>query len=182
MKDQILMVNKLNKWFWLYGVFPLLTSYMLCLNFAVEYFLIQVEFKPSITKYYMGELLGFTTLGLACIMILWCNIIAIRVHGISSNISIPNFKVRKFIFNISVIIIPVTAFIAFIPLVRVLFNNSLYFPLFPLIEPIAKDLTPFLFPVYLFLLLALNTSLEHFLIFITNLKTVFCHELTLFYA
>lgn len=151
MKDQILIVNKLNKWFWLYGVFPLLTSYMLCLNFAVEYFLIQVEFKPSITKYYMGELLGFTTLGLACIMILWCNIIAIRVHKISSNISAPDFKIKKIIFNFSIIVIPVTAFLAFIPLVSVLFNNSLYFPLFPLIEPIAKYLTPFLFPVYLFI-------------------------------
>ena len=151
MKDQILIVNKLNKWFWFYGVLPLFTCYILCLNFAVEFFLIKLEIKPSITKYYMGELLGFTILGFACIMILWCNVVAIRVHGISSNISTPNFKVRKIIFNISVIVIPVTAFITFIPLVRVLFNNSLYFPLFPLIEPIAKYLTPFLFPVYLFI-------------------------------
>ena len=72
MTDQILIMNKLNKWFWYFGVLPLVISYLMCLNFTAEYLSIAMIERPSITLRYMGELLGFTTLGLAIIMIIWC--------------------------------------------------------------------------------------------------------------
>ena len=41
------------------------------------------------------------------------------------------------------------AFFGFIPLALILSKTKMYFLLFPLIEPIAQDLTPYLFPIYL---------------------------------
>ena len=148
MHDELLIMNKLNRWFWFYGVFPLVISYLICLNFAAEFVDITLKERPSITLFYMGELLGYTTLGMAVVMILWCNINAIRVHKISSQITSSKFKIKKFLFNTSVIFFPLIAFIGFIPLALTLFDKKLYFPLFPIIEPVAQNLTPYFFPVY----------------------------------
>ena len=151
MTDQILFMNKLNKWFWYFGVLPLVISYLMCLNFTAEYLSIAMIERPSITLKYMGELLGFTTLGLAIIMIIWCIINAFRVHKIASKIKVSEFKTKKNIMKSSSIWFPIISVFGFIPISFMVFNNKLYFPLFSLIEPIAQDLTPYLFPVYLFL-------------------------------
>ena len=67
----------------------------MCLNFTAEYLSIAMIERPSITLKYMGELLGFTTLGLAIIMIIWCIINAFRVHKIASKIKVSEFKTKK---------------------------------------------------------------------------------------
>ena len=48
-----------------------------------------------------------------------------------------------------VFLFDIIAFLGFIPLALILSKTKMYFPLFPLIEPIAQDLTPYLFPIYL---------------------------------
>ena len=152
MTDQILLMGKLRKWFWYYGVLPLVFAYVICLNFAAEFVNIVVIENRSITLYYMGELLYYTTVGIAFLMIIWCIINAIRVYIISSKITAPELKNKKYSFNTSVILCPFIAFFGFIPLALTLSATKMYFPLFPLIEPIAQDLTPYLFPIYLFII------------------------------
>jgi len=152
MTDQILLMGKLRKWFWYYGVLPLVVAYVICLNFAAEFVNIVVIENRSITLYYMGELLYYTTVGIAFFMIIWCIINAIRVYIISSKITAPELKNKKYSFNTSVILCPFIAFFGFIPLALTLSATNMYFPLFPLIEPIAQDLTPYLFPIYLFII------------------------------
>ena len=152
MTDQILLMGKLRKWFWYYGVLPLVVAYVICLNFAAEFVNIVVIENRSITLYYMGELLYYTTVGIAFFMIIWCIINAIRVYIISSKITTPELKNKKSSFNTSVILCPFIAFFGFIPLALTLSATKMYFPLFPLIEPIAQDLTPYLFPIYLFII------------------------------
>ena len=152
MTDQILLMGKLRKWFWYYGVLPLVVAYVICLNFAAEFVNIVVIENRSITLYYMGELLYYTTVGIAFFMIIWCIINAIRVYIISSKITAPELKNKKYSFNTSVILCPFIAFFGFIPLALTLSATKIYFPLFPLIEPIAQDLTPYLFPIYLFII------------------------------
>ena len=152
MTDQILIMDKLRKWFWYYGVLPLVVAYVICLNFAAEFVNIVVIENRSITLYYMGELLYYTTVGIAFLMIIWCIINAIRVYIISSQITAPELKNKKYSFNTSVILCPFIAFFGFIPLALTLSAKKIYFPLFPLIEPIAQDLTPYLFPIYLFII------------------------------
>ena len=152
MTDQILLMGKLRKWFWYYGVLPLVVAYVICLNFAAEFVNIVVIENRSITLYYMGELLYYTTVGIAFFMIIWCIINAIRVYIISSKITAPELKNKKYSFNTSVILCPFIAFFGFIPLALTLSATKMYFPLFPLIEPIAQDLTPYLFPIYLFII------------------------------
>ena len=152
MTDQILLMGKLRKWFWYYGVLPLVVAYVICLNFAAEFVNIVVIENRSITLYYMGELLYYTTVGIAFLMIIWCIINAIRVYIISSKITAPELKNKKYSFNTSVILCPFIAFFGFIPLALTLSATKMYFPLFPLIEPIAQDLTPYLFPIYLFII------------------------------
>ena len=149
MNDQILIMGKLRKWFWYYGVLPLVVAYVICLNFAAEFVNIVVIENRSITLYYMGELLYYSTVGIAFLMIIWCLINAIRVYIISSKITAPELKNKKYSFNTSVILCPFIAFFGFIPLALILSKTKMYFPLFPLIEPIAQDLTPYLFPIYL---------------------------------
>ena len=100
----------------------------------------------------MGELLYYTTVGIAFLMIIWCIINAIRVYIISSKITTPELKTKKYSFNTSVILCPFIAFFGFIPLALTLSATKMYFPLFPLIEPIAQNLTPYLFPIYLFII------------------------------
>ena len=152
MTDQILLMGKLRKWFWYYGVLPLVFAYVICLNFAAEFVNIVVIENRSITLYYMGELLYYTTVGIAFLMIIWCIINAIRVYIISSKITAPELKNKKYSFNTSVILCPFIAFFGFIPLALTLSATKMYFPLFPLIEPIAQNLTPYLFPIYLFII------------------------------
>ena len=152
MTDQILLMGKLRKWFWYYGVLPLVVAYVICLNFAAEFVNIVVIENRSITLYYMGELLYYTTVGIAFLMIIWCIINAIRVYIISSKITAPELKNKKYSFNTSVILCPFIAFFGFIPLALTLSATKMYFPLFPLIEPIAQDLTSYLFPIYLFII------------------------------
>jgi hypothetical protein len=152
MTDQILIMDKLRKWFWYYGVIPLVVAYVICLNFAAEFVNIVVIENRSITLYYMGELLYYTTVGIAFLMIIWCIINAIRVYIISSKITAPELKNKKYSFNTSVILCPFIAFFGFIPLALTLSATKMYFPLFPLIEPIAQNLTPYLFPIYLFII------------------------------
>ena len=55
MHDELLIMNKLNRWFWFYGVFPLVISYLICLNFAAEFVDITLKDRPSITLFYMGD-------------------------------------------------------------------------------------------------------------------------------
>ena len=93
MTDQILIMNKLKKWFWFFGVLPLVISYLLCLNFSAEYLDIALIERPSNTLHYMGELLAYTTLCLAIMMIIWCNINAFRVHKIASKITALEFGI-----------------------------------------------------------------------------------------
>ena len=156
MTDQILIMNKLKRWFWYFGVIPLVFAYVICLNFIAEFVdIILSEKHKSITISYMAELLFYSTLGIACMMIMWCFINAVRVFIISSKITSPEFKKKKYSLNISVILFPIIAFLGFIPLALILCKTKIYFPLFPLIEPIAQDLTPYLFPIYL---LITNTS------------------------
>ena len=152
MSDQILIMDKLRKWYWYYGVLPLVVAYVICLNFAAEFVNIVVIENRSITLYYMGELLYYTTVGIAFFMIIWCIINAIRVYIISSKITAPELKNKKYSFNASVILCPFIAFFGFIPLALTLSATKMYFPLFPLIEPIAQNLTPYLFPIYLFII------------------------------
>ena len=151
MTDQIFIMNKLNKWFWYFGVLPLTISYLMSLNFTAEYIQINLISNPSITLFYMGELLFDITLILVIIMILWCNINAFQVKKISSKITSSEFKFKKFVFNTSVYLFPIIAILSFIPLLKILLDKNFYFPLFPLIEPIAKNLTPYLYPIYLFI-------------------------------
>ena len=145
-------MDKLRKWFWYYGVLPLVVAYVICLNFAAEFVNIVVIENRSITLYYMGELLYYSTVGIAFLMIIWCIINAIRVYIISSQITALELKNKKYSFNTSVILCPFIAFFGFIPLALTLSATKMYFPLFPLIEPIAQDLTPYLFPIYLFII------------------------------
>ena len=111
MTDQILLMGKLRKWFWYYGVLPLVVAYVICLNFAAEFVNIVVIENRSITLYYMGELLYYTTVGIAFFMIIWCIINAIRVYIISSKITAPELKNKKYSFNTSVILCPFIAFL-----------------------------------------------------------------------
>ena len=67
---------------------------------------------------------------------------------ISFKIRLPEFRIKKYVFNASVIFFPILAFLGFIPLSFFMNEIGLYLPLFPLIEPIAQDLTPYLFPIY----------------------------------
>ena len=71
---------------------------------------------------------------------------------ISSKITAPELKNKKYSFNTSVILYPFIAFLGFIPLALTLSATKMYLPLFPLIKPIAQDLTPYLFPIYLFII------------------------------
>ena len=151
MTDQIFIMNKLNRWFWYSGVLPLVISYVICLNFVAEYIQIQLTSNPSITLFYMGELLFHITLLLVLIMILWCNVNAFQVKRISSKITSSEFKLKKYVLNTSVYLFPIIAILSFIPLLKILLDKNFYFPLFPLIEPIAKNLTPYLYPIYLFI-------------------------------
>ena len=152
MTDQTLIMNKLNRWFWYFGVLPLIISYIFCLNFTAEYIKISLKFTQSPTEFYMGELLGFTTIGLACLMIFWCNINIMYVHKVASKITSNKFKNKKYILNISVVVFPIIAFLGFPPLAIILSYKNLYFSFFSIIEPIAQNLTPFFFPVYLFIM------------------------------
>ena len=151
MSDQLLIIDKYKRWFWYFGVLPLIASYLICLNFIAEFLSIVVIEKPSITLSYMASLLFFITIGLALLMILWCLINTIRVYMISFKIKLPEFRIKKYIFNASDIFFPIVAFVGFIPLSIFMYEIGLYLPLFPLIEPIAQDLTPYLFPVYSFI-------------------------------
>ena len=148
MSDQLLIIDKYKRWFWYFGVLPLITSYLICLNFIAEFLSIVVIEKPSITLSYMASLLFFITIGLALLMILWCLINTIWVFTISFKIKLPEFRIKKYIFNASVIFFPIIAFLGFVPFSFFMYEIGLYLPLFPLIEPIAQDLTPYLFPVY----------------------------------
>ena len=151
MNYQILIIYKYKRWFWYFGVLPLVTTYLICLNFIAEFLSIVVLQKPSITQSYMASLLFFITIGLALLMILWCLINTIRVYTISFRIKLPEFKIKKYFFNTSVIFFPIIAFIGFIPLSIIMYEIGLYLPLFPIIEPVAQNLTPYLFPVYSFI-------------------------------
>ena len=151
MTDQILIMNKLNRWFWYFGVLPLVISYFMCLNFVAEYIQIHLTSNPSITLLYMGELLFFITLSLVILMVLWCNINAFRVIKISSEITFSKFRFKKYTLNTAVFLCPIVAILGFIPLLKLVLDKGFYLPLFPIIEPIAQNLTPYLFPVYLFL-------------------------------
>ena len=157
MNDQILIIDRYKRWFWYFGVLPLVTSYLICLNFIAEFLSIVDIEKPSITLGYMASLLFYVTLGLALLMILWCVVNTIRVYIISFKIKLPEFRIKKYIFNASVILFPIIAFVGFIPLSFVVYEIGLYLPLFPLIEPIAQDLTPYLFPVYSFIVNTLRS-------------------------
>ena len=66
----MLIKDKLDRWFWYYGVLPLVCAYIICLNFTAEYLDIALIERPSNTLHYMGELLGYTTLCLAIMMII----------------------------------------------------------------------------------------------------------------
>ena len=148
MNDQMLIIDKYKRWFWYFGVLPLVITYLICLNFIAEFLSIVDIEKPSITLGYMASLLFYVTVGLALLMILWCVVNSIQVYMISFKIKSPEFRIKKYIFNASVIFFPIVAFVGFIPLSIFMYEIGLYLPLFPLIEPIAQDLTPYLFPVY----------------------------------
>ena len=88
MNDQILIIDKYKRWFWYFGVLPLVITYLICLNFIAEFFSIAFIEKPSITLGYMASLLFYVTLGVALLMILWCVVNTIQVYMIS-------FKIRR---------------------------------------------------------------------------------------
>lgn len=156
MTDQIFIMNKLNKWFWHFGVLPLVISYLMCLNFVAEYIQIHLTSNPSITLFYMGEVLFFITLGLVTIMVLWCNINAFRVFKISSEITSSKYRVKKYVLNTSVYLCPIIAILSFVPLLKLVLDKGFYLPLFPIVETVAQDLTPYLYPIYKFIMESLK--------------------------
>ena len=158
--DQIILNEKMDKWFWYYGVLPLVISYVFCLNFAAEMLLIKMTLQWSGTLFYMGELLFYTTLGLAFLMIIWCIVNAARVFVISSKIELEEFKKKKLYFRLSAIIFPIIAFVGFIPLTILIAMNNFYLPLYPFISPIAHELTPYLFPIYVYITNGVNYFLS----------------------
>ena len=119
MTDQILIMNKLNRWFWYFGVLPLVISYFMCLNFVADYIQIHLTSNPSITLLYMGELLFFVTLGLVILMVFWCNIDAFRVFKISSEITSSKFRFKKYMLNTAVYLLIVNT-------LRYIFDSQLY--------------------------------------------------------
>ena len=154
--DQIILKNKLDKWFWSYGVLPLIVLYIICLNFTAEMIQIKMTLQWAGTLFYMGELLFYTTLGLACLMVIWCIVNAARVFIISSKIEFEEFKKKKLYFRLSVILFPIIAFVGFIPLSLLISVNNFYLPLYPFISPFAHELTPYLFPIYIFITNGIN--------------------------
>ena len=58
---------------------------------------------------------------------------------------------KKYILNTAVYLCPIISILGFIPLLKLVLDKGFYLPLFPIIEPIAQNLTPYLFPVYLFI-------------------------------
>lgn len=156
----MLVINKLNKSFWSYGVLPLIISYVLCLNFTAEMMQIKMTLQWAGTLFYMGELLFYTTLGMACLMVVWCIINAVRIFIISSKIDREDFRKKKLYLRLSVIFFPVIAFVGFIPLSFLVSMNNFYLPLFPFISPFAHELTPYLFPIYIFITDGLNFFLS----------------------
>lgn len=154
--DQIILKNKLDKWFWSYGVLPLIVLYIICLNFTAEMIQIKMTLQWAGTLFYMGELLFHITLGLACLMVIWCIVNAARVFIISSKIEFEEFKKKKLYFRLSVILFPIIAFVGFIPLSLLISVNNFYLPLYPFISPFAHELTPYLFPIYIFITNGIN--------------------------
>ena len=69
----MLIIDKLDRWFWYYGVLPLVFAYIICLNFTAEFVdILLIERDRSITLSYMGVMLFYSTLGMAFLMIFWC--------------------------------------------------------------------------------------------------------------
>ena len=148
--DNTSQIQNLNKWFWYYGVLPLVTLYLICINLVAELFQLSLVMLPtrSVTEFYMSELLFWSTLGIASIMIVWCNINAIRVFTLSSKIEAQDYKRKCTIMKISVFVFPILAFLCFIPVSLFFSFQGIYVPLFPIIEPFKDYLTPILYPIY----------------------------------
>ena len=144
--DNTSQIQILNKWFWYYGVLPLVTLYLICINFTAEF--MYMSPTRSRTEFFMSELLLCSTLGIASIMIVWCNINAIRVFTLSSKIEAKDYKRKCTIMKISVFVFPILAFLCFIPVSLFFSFQGIYVPLFPIIEPFKDYLTPILYPIY----------------------------------
>ena len=129
-------------------------------DFTAEMMQIKMTLQWAGTLFYMGELLFYTTLGMACLMVVWCIINAVRIFIISSKIDREDFKKKKLYLRLSVIFFPVIAFVGFIPLSFLVSMNNFYLPLFPFISPFAHELTPYLFPIYIFITDGLNFFLS----------------------
>ena len=144
--DNTSQIQNLNKWFWYYGVLPLVTLYLICTNFTAEF--LYMSPTRSRTEFFMSELLFWSTLVIASIMIVWCVINAIKVFTLSSKIEVKDYKRKCTIMRISVIVFPILAFLCFIPVSLFFSFQGIYVPLFPIIEPFKDYLTPILYPIY----------------------------------
>ena len=70
------------------------------------------------------------------------------------------FKKKKLYFRLSAIIFPIIAFLGFIPLTLLIAMNNFYLPLYPFISPITQKLTPYLFPIYIYITNGVNYFLS----------------------
>ena len=129
MNDQLLVKEKLTKWFWYWGVMPLSSLYIICLFFTLpmwHYIADDTRWNKTLTLIearvdYFYKVLSFPFMGIICFMIVWSVFNAIRVFTLSSKITAPD-KSRLYM-RISVILFPIVSFILFIP-ISMLFIDS----------------------------------------------------------
>jgi hypothetical protein len=122
MTDQLLVKEKLTKWFWYWGVMPLSSLYIICLFFTLpmwHYIADDTRWNKTLTLIearvdYFYRLLDFLFMGIICFMIVWSVFNAIKVFILSSKITVPD-KSRLYM-RVSVILFPIVSFILFIPI------------------------------------------------------------------
>ena len=129
MTDQLLVKEKLTKWFWYWGVMPLSSLYIICLFFTLpmwHHIVDDTRWNKTLTLIearvdYFYRLLDFLFMGIICFMIVWSVFNAIKVFILSSKITVPD-KSRLYM-RVSVILFPIVSFILFIP-ISMLFIDS----------------------------------------------------------
>ena len=122
MTYQLLVKEKLTKWFWYWGVMPLSSLYIICLFFTLpmwHYIADDTRWNKTLTLIearvdYFYRLLDFLFMGIICFMIVWSVFNAIKVFILSSKITVPD-KSRLYM-RVSVILFPIVSFILFIPI------------------------------------------------------------------
>ena len=119
MSDQIIIKEKLTRWFWCWGVLTLSLLYIACLFASLSiWFSISddtiferelTQIESRVRSFY--AFLDFIFLGISLFMIVWSIVVAIKVFKISSQTKL-NTK-SLLLMRISVIICPIIAMISF---------------------------------------------------------------------